>query len=86
MSVERNGQTVAVLLSLISGCAVALPVSALADEESPDMALLEYLGSWEESDEDWELLSEDDEQIEQQDTRSDPAAKSDESQEMKHES
>ena len=28
------------------------------DEAAPDMAFLEYLGSWEGSDEDWVVLSE----------------------------
>ena len=28
----------------------------LADDEQPDMEFLEYLGSWEESDEDWLLF------------------------------
>ena len=28
----------------------------LAEEEQPDMEFLEYLGSWEESDEDWLLF------------------------------
>ncbi len=32
---------------------VAVPLLALADELLPDDAFLEYLGSWEESDEDW---------------------------------
>ena len=30
------------------------------DAEAPDMAFLEYLGMWEESDEDWVLLEDDD--------------------------
>ncbi len=29
----------------------------LADDEQPDMEFLEYLGSWEESDEDWLLFN-----------------------------
>ena len=34
---------------------------ALADEEEiPDLEFLEYLGSWDESDEDWVLLAEND--------------------------
>lgn len=32
------------------------------EEEAPDLAFLEYLGSWEESDEVWVLLSLDEEQ------------------------
>ncbi len=30
---------------------------AVAENEQPDMEFLEYLGSWEESDEDWLLFS-----------------------------
>ena len=34
---------------------------AVADEEeAPDLEFLEYLGSWDESDEDWVLLAEND--------------------------
>ena len=37
---------------------LALGIPALADEEEEvtDMEFLEYLGSWEESDEEWQLL------------------------------
>lgn len=41
--------------SLLVG--IAGPVAA-ADDELPDLDFLEYLGSWEESDEDWELFNE----------------------------
>lgn len=45
----------AVLLgSLLLGCGVALA----EDEEIPDAEFLEYLGLWEESDEDWLLFDE----------------------------
>jgi len=34
-------------------------VAAMAqDEETPDLAFLEYLGSWEDSDEDWLVVAE----------------------------
>lgn len=33
-------------------------IAAAGDETMPDIALLEYLGSWEESDEDWTLFAE----------------------------
>ena len=36
------------------GC---VPMVLAADEIQPDLELLEYLGSWEESDEDWLLFS-----------------------------
>jgi hypothetical protein len=32
--------------------------AAAADDELPELDFLEYLGSWEESDEDWELFKE----------------------------
>ena len=43
--------SVAVLLGLF-GCSGLV----VADDEQPDMEFLEYLGSWEESDEDWLLF------------------------------
>jgi len=43
--------SVAVLWGLF-GCSGVV----LADDEQPDMEFLEYLGSWEESDEDWLLF------------------------------
>lgn len=42
---------VAVLWGLF-GCSGVV----MADDEQPDMEFLEYLGSWEESDEDWLLF------------------------------
>jgi len=52
-----------------------------ADEETmPDMEFLEYLGSWEESDEDWLLLSEVvKEQVAAKDQRAGPVSKEEES-------
>ena len=70
-------------LALCCGLGVAVPV--LAEEALPDMALLEYLGSWDESDEDWVLLVDDELQSEQEQERSDPAD-DEESQESDHES
>jgi hypothetical protein len=43
--------SVAVLLGLF-GCSGVV----IADDEQPDLEFLEYLGSWEESDEDWLLF------------------------------
>ena len=43
--------SVVVLLGLF-GCSGVV----VADDEQPDMEFLEYLGSWEESDEDWLLF------------------------------
>lgn len=33
-------------------------IAAAADEEAPELEFLEYLGMWEESDEDWLMLEE----------------------------
>jgi hypothetical protein len=33
-------------------------VAVAQDEETPDLAFLEYLGSWEDSDEDWLVVAE----------------------------
>ena len=53
----------------------------------PDMEFLEYLGSWEESDEDWVLLAaEAVEQVASEDKRTDSAAKEEESVENDDES
>jgi hypothetical protein len=50
------------LAALLSGV-MAAPVFADEgdDEALPDMAFLEYLGSWETSDEEWTWLADDDE-------------------------
>ena len=42
-----------------------------ADEAAPDMEFIEYLGLWEESDEEWMLFDESEETTD--DKRSDPA-------------
>lgn len=50
MSVNRN----ALIGLLLMGASLVLA----ADEEMPDPDFLEYLGAWEESDEDWLLFEE----------------------------
>jgi hypothetical protein len=50
MSVKKS----ALLGSLLLGCSVVLA----AEDEIPDAEFLEYLGLWEESDEDWLLFDE----------------------------
>ena len=50
MSVRRTAAVGALLL----GCSVVLA----ADEELPDPDFLEYLGMWEESDEEWVIFNE----------------------------
>ena len=74
---------VAIVWGLI-GCA---GIVVADDELMPDMEFLEYLGSWEESDEDWVLLAaEAVEQVASEDERTDPAAKEEESVEIDDES
>lgn len=52
MSVEQRLGAVVFGLLLYAG---AIPA---AEEQAPDVELLEYLGMWEESDEDWLILNE----------------------------
>ena len=74
---------VAILWALI-GCT---DIVVADDEAMPDMEFLEYLGSWEESDEDWVVLAaEAVEQVASEDERTDPAAKKEESVEIDDES
>ena len=48
----------ALRLAVICSLAGAGGIAAADDEPLPDIEFLEYLGSWEETDEDWVLLSE----------------------------
>ena len=76
MSVKRT----ALLGSLLMGCSLVLA----ADDEVPDEEFLEYLGLWEESDEDWLIF---DEPITADaEKRSDPVPEGEESTETKDES
>lgn len=66
-------------------CGLCLGATALAEEEpAPDAEFLEYLGMWQESDEDWLLLEE--MQMTGLDERSDPAPEGEESTEIEDES
>lgn len=82
MSVSRNGNVLASgLLLLVSALALA------ADEDIPDMAFLEYLGMWEESDEEWLAFEVDAESVTtDSDQRIDPAPDGEESMEYDDES
>ncbi len=76
MSVER-------ILMLAGG--LCLGAAAFAgDDEAPDGEFLEYLGMWEESDEEWLLYEEMAEAAAEQ--RSDPAPEAEESAETEDES
>ncbi|MDX1516290.1 MAG: hypothetical protein R3288_05590 [Woeseiaceae bacterium] len=51
------------MLALLTGAGLAmLGATAAAEEDLPDMAFLEYLGMWEESDDEWLLFEDDSEQ------------------------
>lgn len=52
------GQTL-LRLALALGVSATMPALSVADEESPDIEFLEYLGSWEESDDEWLLFTDD---------------------------
>jgi hypothetical protein len=70
---------------LLCGIALCGSAAAIAEEEEvPDMEFLEYLGMWEESDEDWLLLDED--TVAENDERSDPVPDGEESTETEDES
>ena len=73
MSAER-------VVALLIG-ALCLGTTALAEEEEPppDAEFLEYLGMWEETDEDWLIL--DEAQAAEMDKRSDPVPEGEESRE-----
>ncbi len=68
-------------------CGLALCASGLlfaAEAEAPDADFLEYLGMWEESDEDWLLLNET--VVAENEERNDPAPEGEESTENEDES
>ena len=68
MSVNR-----ALLLGSLLFCSMVLA----ADDEIPDMEFLEYLGSWEESDEEWLIFADANETSDEE--RSDPVPQGEES-------
>ena len=73
--------------ALLCGIAFCMSAGAAAeeqDEEVPEMEFLEYLGMWEETDEDWLLL--DEEGVVSDDERTDPVPQGKESTETDDES
>lgn len=58
----------ACLGTLLMACSLA----AVAEQEMPDMEFLEYLGSWEETDEDWTMFRDAANGRNETDERSDP--------------
>lgn len=79
MSVERTLGTIVVGLTLCSSAAVCV-----AEEDGPDIEFLEYLGMWEESDQDWLIL--DETMAADSEERSDPEPQGEESMEKEDES
>ncbi len=87
MSVEKRQPDVALKVVVLWGLLGCSGIVAADDDVMPDMEFLEYLGSWDESDEDWVLLAaEAVEQVASEDKRTDPAAKEEESVENDDES
>ena len=81
MSAERA------IVWLLCGMCLATAAQAAEDETAPDAEFLEYLGMWDESDEDWVLL--DDAQMaetQETDKRSEPAPEGEDSSENADES
>jgi len=74
------------LQTLLLGIALFASADAIAEAENdevPDTEFLEYLGLWEETDEDWLLLE--DEEVADNDERSDPVPEGEESTETEDE-
>jgi len=76
------------LQMLLCGVALCSSARAIAETENldapPDMDFLEYLGMWEESDEEWLVLAR--EELADHDERSDPAPEGEASTETEDES
>ena len=81
MSGSRTGCALAAVLVIGSAAALA------AGEDAPDMAFLEYLGMWEESDEEWLAFQEETDSVAtDSDQRIDPVPDGEESKEYDDES
>ena len=85
MSADRSPLRLTVAVAC--GLFISAGVTAAEDEEMPDMDFLEYLGSWEESDEDWLILKDTETVVKdlQNDERSDPVSEGEESRESANE-
>lgn len=49
---------------------IGLPAVARAQEDEPDLSFLEYLGSWQESDEEWLIVAEMEDELTDEDEAS----------------
>ena len=80
LSVEDRHADAALKVALLCGLLGLGSVAAAEDDVSPNIEFLEYLGSWEESDEDWVLfVAEAAEQVASEAKRADPASEDKES-------
>ncbi len=87
MSVDRRQPDTAFKLAVLWGLLGCTGIVAADDDVMPDMEFLEYLGSWEESDEDWVLFSEAEAaQLASEAKQADPVSKDEESVEIDDES
>ncbi len=71
-------------LMMLCGLLICGGVAAAEEEDVPDMAFLEYLGMWEETDEDWQIFEET--MTADNEERRDPAAEGEASLENEDES
>ena len=77
---DMSASRATIIGSLLLGCGLVLA----ADEEIPDPDFLEYLGSWEESDDEWLIFNEP--VTAEAEERSDPVPEGEESTEKTDES
>ena len=86
-SADKRPAETALTLAVMWGLLGCSGIALADDEDVPDMEFLEYLGSWEESDEDWVLFTDVDvEQVASDEKRTDPAKEGKESVESDNES
>ena len=69
---------------MVCGLLICGGVAAAEEQDVPDMEFLEYLGMWEETDEEWQILEET--MTADNEERSDPVAEGEESMEKEDES
>ena len=87
LSVDNRQPEAAFKVAILWGLLGCSAIVAADDEVMPDIEFLEYLGSWEESDEDWVVLAaEAIEKVASENERTDPASKEKESVETDDES
>jgi hypothetical protein len=71
---------------LIGSVLITCSLAVAADEEQPEIEFIEYLGLWEDAEEDWTMFSDPIEARNDNDEQSDPVPEGKESTETKDES